>query len=157
MHYPRWYPTAVALADGRVLVLGGEQTPGVYADVPEIYDPSTDSWTTLPGAQLMVGEYPHSFVMPNGNLFMVAPTDAAEGRRRTLDLTTRRWTILGRAPAPEGVAPMSPPGRVIAVGGSTTGGAPASAATALIDLTQPSPAWRSTAPMAYGRNQHNLV
>ena len=52
----RWYPTATMLADGRVLVVSGDdvtlQRPGqpvplinASNTLPEIYDPSTDAWT----------------------------------------------------------------------------------------------------------------
>ena len=57
MHYPRWYPSLVALPDGRLAVFGGYQNvvppldnPVISAVTPEIYDPATHVWTTLTGA-----------------------------------------------------------------------------------------------------------
>src|SRR5205814_2094920 len=46
MTYGRWYPTAIVLPDGRVVVMAGETTcEGCTADIPEIYAPAADTWT----------------------------------------------------------------------------------------------------------------
>ena len=57
MQYPRWYPSLVALPDGRLAVFGGYQNnapplndPVIPAATPEIYDPATRVWMTLTGA-----------------------------------------------------------------------------------------------------------
>ena len=57
MQYPRWYPSLVALPDGRLAVFGGYQNvvpplddPVIPAITPEVYDPATQVWTTLTGA-----------------------------------------------------------------------------------------------------------
>ena len=47
MHFARWYPSATLLPDGRVLVVSGEITPGVWEDTPEVYDPVANTWTLL--------------------------------------------------------------------------------------------------------------
>ena len=54
MQYPRWYPSLVALPDGRLAVFGGYQNvvpplndPIIAAVTPEVYDPATHVWTTL--------------------------------------------------------------------------------------------------------------
>src|SRR5205823_1739707 len=99
MHVARWYPSATLLGDGRVLALGGEITTGVYADIPELYDPAKDSWSQLTGAQLNVDDYPHVYVMPNGKLFMSAGSD---GLSRVLDIAGQQWTTLGANPVPTG-------------------------------------------------------
>ncbi|HZR01228.1 MAG TPA: galactose oxidase-like domain-containing protein, partial [Chloroflexota bacterium] len=153
MHYPRWYPTVLTLPDGRVLALGGESTPGVWIDIPELYDPAANTWTLLPGAQLSVGEYPPAWVMPDGRVFLVAATD---GQSRILDVATQTWSLVGPAPVSGGVTVMYRPGKVLVVGGGDANGN-VTAATAVIDLNQPTPTWRTTAPMAYARTQHNLV
>ncbi len=154
MQYARWYPTNVTLGDGRVLVLGGTISPGVYADIPEIYNPTTNTWTALPGARLNVGEYPVVFLMPNGKVFLVAGPD---GQSRMLDIATQTWTILGAAPVATGTGVMYRAGKILATGGGTNNANPVQAGAAVIDLNQPTPAWRPVAPMAYPRFQHNLV
>ena len=63
MSNPRWYPTATTLPDGRVFVVSGDNiTLGANPDpntpvplinwsqtLPEIYNPASNSWTSLPG------------------------------------------------------------------------------------------------------------
>ncbi|CAF5173820.1 unnamed protein product, partial [Rotaria sp. Silwood1] len=45
MNYPRDYHTASVLANGKVLVTGGENLFGLL-NTAELYDPSTEIWTT---------------------------------------------------------------------------------------------------------------
>jgi hypothetical protein len=150
MSLARWYPTSTTLGDGRALVLGGEISPGVFALTPELYDPNSNTVSQLSGAQLNLDEYPQSYLLPNGTVFVAAGPD---GRSRILNIATQSWTTLGVDPANGGSSVMFLPGQVLMTGG----GDPSQATTAVIDLTTGSPAWTVTAPMAYGRNQHNLV
>ena len=59
MNFPRWYPTATTLSDGRIIVMAGWNT-GNHDNVgiPEIYDPSTNSWTQLTGRQQSFRDLP---------------------------------------------------------------------------------------------------
>jgi hypothetical protein len=63
----RWYPTLVALADGRVLAVSGLDEDGNLNVTPEIYtDP--DGWQPLPN----VGNWPlyaHFYVLRDGGVF----------------------------------------------------------------------------------------
>ena len=52
---------------------------------------------------------------------------------------------------------MYRPGKVMMTGGGMLGVDPVTPATGVIDLNAGSPSWRQTAPMAFGRSQHNLV
>jgi hypothetical protein len=45
MHVPRYVPSALALMDGRVLMIGGEATDNTPALTPEIYDPTTGTFS----------------------------------------------------------------------------------------------------------------
>lgn len=154
MHTARWYPSAITLADGRGLVLGGEITPGVFADIPEVYDPVRDQWTQLTGAQLNVDEYPQVYDLPNGKVFMNAGPD---GNSRILDIASQQWSLVGANPVPSGTSAMYRPGKVISTGGGTNGGDPVQNVTAVIDLNQPSPAWRTVGSLTFARTLHNLV
>jgi hypothetical protein len=149
MAYERWYATTMLLGDGRVLALGGEATPDVYIDVPEIYSPATNSWAALPSATLPVGKYPYTYLMEDGRIFIVADSG---GMSRILDSTSWTWSAVGRSIVNAGSA-MYRPGKIITTGGED----PVVPTTALIDLNQPAPAWRQTAAMGYPRSQHNLV
>ncbi len=155
MHVARWYPSATTLSDGRVLALGGQSTPDVYAEIPEIYDPSANTWTQLPTAQLNVDEYPHVYVTPAGKVFLNAGPD---GHSRALDIGSQIWTDLGVNPASTGITAMYRPGKIISAGGDSGAyGDPVRDITAVIDLNQPTPSWRQTSAMHLARSLHNLV
>jgi hypothetical protein len=154
MHHARWYPSATTLADGRVLVLGGAISPGVYADVPEVYDPATNTWTELANARLNVGEYPLTYLLPDGKVFLVA---ARSAQSRTLDVNAQVWSTVGAAPVWTGSAATYRPGQILATGGGTNNADPVIRDAAVIDMTAGTPAWRTVAPMAYPRFQHNLI
>ena len=46
LNYVRTYHTAVVLTDGKVLVIGGLNGDIGLLNSTELYDPSTDNWTT---------------------------------------------------------------------------------------------------------------
>lgn len=77
MRYQRWYPTAVTLPDGRILILSGsDQDTSVGPDlapatkvrqaVPEVYDPETDRSIALENARKVLPMFPRSFVVQTG-------------------------------------------------------------------------------------------
>lgn len=69
MAFARWYPTAVTLDDGRVLVASGRAAGPVVAQM-ERFNPSTNSWTTLPGsANKVLDIYPSLHLMAGGKVF----------------------------------------------------------------------------------------
>jgi hypothetical protein len=154
MNTSRWYPVTVALANGDVLALGGEITPDSDANVPEVFDPATNSWTPLTLATLDVGEYPHSYLLPDGRVFMDAGPD---GKSRTLDIGTQQWTVIGTNPVSTGTSIEYRPGKILATGGGSGEGDPVQSIAATIDMSQPAPTWQYTAPMIYPRDRHNLV
>ena len=66
----------------------GAPHTGIVA-APEIFDPATNTWTTVTGANLRLPLYPNLYVLPDGRIF--AATTAEEAiASRVLDLTTRR-------------------------------------------------------------------
>jgi len=170
MAFSRWYPTTTTLPDGRILVTSGEVGcntlppdgsfhPECVASIPEIYDATTNSWTQLSSANLAVPYYPHMFVLPDGK---VLNTSTAEGPipTRVLDVATQTWTVADPVAVDGGSAAMYQPGKVIKSGTSTNPDNPSVAAsenTYVIDVTQPSPAWRQVAPMAFPRVYHYLT
>ncbi|KVZ41826.1 hypothetical protein WL17_10230 [Burkholderia ubonensis] len=77
MKYQRWYPTAVALPDGRILILSGSDqdtsvgpakasATKVRQAVPEVYDPKTDSTVQLENARKLLPMFPRAFVVQTG-------------------------------------------------------------------------------------------
>jgi galactose oxidase-like protein/fibronectin type III domain protein/Kelch motif protein len=161
MHYARWYPDLTELADGRYVAISGNTTDeNHWADTPEVFDPTTGQWTVLTGvstSQVHEQEYPFSYLLPNGNVFTIGPS---EDQSFELNVNAKTWTqVGGSSGVVNGSSVMYLPGKVLYSGGaanldSTT---PAAATTAVIDLTAATPAWHQTAPMAHARMYHTLT
>jgi hypothetical protein len=160
MTYRRWYPTATTLPDGRVLVTSGGTTCfDCIADIPEVYDPRTNSWALLTGARLAFPYYPFIFVLPDGRI-LNAGAGEHPAPARTLDLASQTWTTVDPVVVDGGSAVMYRPGQVLKSGTSATtdvSNVPSAATTYVLDMTQPTPAWRQTAPMASPRAYHTLT
>ena len=158
MAYPRWYPTATTLPDGRVLVTSGTTNcPTCIVDIPEVYDPATNTWTELTNARLAVPVYPFMFVLPDGRV-LNAGAEEERLETRVLDVQAQTWTMVDPVPLSGGSAAMYIPGRVVKSGAVAFDPSNTSLReTWVLDMTQPSPAWRATAPMAFPRSHHNLT
>ena len=105
MENRRWYPTATTLPDGRVLVTAGEDgCSGCNIEIPEIYNPATNTWTSLTDAPLNVPFYPHMFVLPDGRV-LAASTTESEWVSHVLDLTTHTWSVVDPTDASTAAAP----------------------------------------------------
>jgi hypothetical protein len=162
MAYRRWYPTATTLPDGRVLVTSGATTCYGYdclADVPEIYDPTTNLWAQLNIAKLPFWYYPFAFLLPDGRV-LIAGTSEQPSITRALNVNAQTWTTVDPVIVGGGAATMYAPGKIMKSGTSSDAGVtniPANNTTYVLDMTQPSPAWQQTAPMAAPRAYHNLT
>ncbi len=171
MAVTRWYPTATALPDGKVLAFSGdgivENRPGQAPaltdasvnSLPEVYDPVANTWTGLTGARLTTPLYPFMFVLSDGRIFDAGPDTTT----RILNPATWTWSVLGTSPVSGHSAVMYRPNKIMKSGtwsdpdyyGSSVYNA--DGRTAVIDMSQSSPAWRETPPMAYARTYHNLT
>ena len=83
------------LADGRVLMEGGEYNPaGVFSltNLGAVYDPTTQAWTSVkpPKGWKNIGDSP-SVVLPNGD-FLIG--DKLHKRGAELDPKTMKWTAV---------------------------------------------------------------
>lgn len=90
-YVPDAFSSAV-LADGRVVIVGGEYNNGAFTLTNQgaVYDPSTATWTALtpPSFWPWIGDSP-SVVLPNGK-YMVGNKLVRQGA--TLDPKTLTWT-----------------------------------------------------------------
>ncbi len=161
MHYARWYPDLTELADGRYVAISGNTTdPNSWADTPEVFDPTTGQWTVLTGvstSQVHEEEYPFSYLIPNGNVFTIGPS---EDKSFELNVGAKTWTQVGGASGVvNGSSVMYRPGKVLYSGGAAdlNSSTPAKATTAVIDLTAATPTWHQTASMAHARIYHTLT
>jgi hypothetical protein len=145
MQRGRWYPTVTALPNGEMLVLAGSDENAVDVTVGEVWTGS--AWRRLTTASLALPYYPSMFVAPNGKLFYAGYGTTT----RYLDVSgTGQWTTVAERPGgerPTGSAVMYAPGKILSAGGGKT----TTATAEVIDLNQPSPGWRSIAPMAFPR------
>jgi hypothetical protein len=160
MAYGRYYPTTTTLGDGRVLVLGGTTTCRTcIAELPEIYNPTTDSWTTLPeSARMAFLYYPHAYLLPDGRVIVTSQDDSAI-RSKVLNLSTNTWTNVDSGVFDGHSSAMYLPGKFMKAGTATADapGLQAAPTTYVLDMTQPSPAWQATASMAFARSYVNLT
>jgi len=153
----RWYPTLVALGDGRVFTVSGGP------DHAEIYS-SVTGWAQLPqqgGWPL----YPHVFLMRNGHLFFTggnvfaSPPGISPG---ILNLATNAFNNVGlpggfdlghRDHCASVMLPSAQDQKVMIMGG----GSPAINKAHIIDLNAGAPAYVPTAPMHHARFHVNAV
>jgi hypothetical protein len=166
----RWYPTVTGLPDGRVLVVSGDnanfdnefnqnvEVPMRIASdtTPEIYNPNTNTWTSLPSASRTMPLYPFMFVLPDGRVFNAGP----ERMTRTLNVSTGQWTNVGMSPVDGHSAVQYRPGKILKAGTWSEPefvGRQAGNGTATIDMNAASPTWQSAAPMKYRRSFETLT
>jgi len=160
MSQGRYYPTTTTLADGRVIVQGGTTTcTTCIADLPEIYDPATNAWTTMAtSARKAFKYYPHTYQLPDGRVLAAAQDDSAV-ITQALDLNTQLWTPIDSNIVDGHSSVMYLPGKIMKSGKATADdqGHPSVATTYVLDMTQPSPSWQATASMQFPRSYHNLT
>lgn len=69
MLFGRWYPTAITLPDGRAMIISGIGSltnPNEQWPQSEVYDPLTDTWSYVAGADELLPLYPRVTVVPGG-------------------------------------------------------------------------------------------
>ncbi len=165
----RWYPTLVALGDGRIVAVAGltKTFPWVFLREIEIYSVG-EGWKKLEGADRWLPLYPRLHLLPNGDIFysgsynthLTFPFSLWAFPTSALDLNTATWKSYGlprKSEREEGVSvllPLQPPDykpRVLLAGGGTTQGKQATAAAEIIDLSVESPSWQQIEPMNFAR------
>lgn len=171
MEHGRWYPTAVTLADGSVLVCSGQYaTPSPLSppppppppdtptnNTPEIWIDGQPGWTQLTdfrvATKLDLTLFPRMHVAPDDRVFM-SGTSAPSYFFDTANKGT--WTESSCRQA--GVCEYAPSvmydvGKIIYIGG----GSPPLTTVEVIDLNAATPAWRTVQPMHFARRQHNAT
>ncbi len=159
MHYARYYPTNVQLADGTNMVFSGNDAHGKISVQVEDYSPSTGLWTTLPSTADLPGtqqNYPRMFLLPTGNIFEAGVTQ----NTRLLNVATNRWSDIGNTNYPyrhgEGAVLMPSLSHVMVFGGQVLEQLPTNT-TESIDLSQPTPVWTYGTPMNFARHDLNAL
>ncbi|HEY7032421.1 MAG TPA: kelch repeat-containing protein [Thermomicrobiales bacterium] len=91
MHHTRLYYASAVLADGRVLVAGGEYSDaGSETNTAEMYNPITNTWTVIPGPPgwAQIGDAA-CCVLPDGRFLLGSIGDV---RTALYDPTTGIWS-----------------------------------------------------------------
>ncbi len=91
----RWYPSALTLTDGRVLVTGGIDSHSgeqIFNRNVDLYDPSTNTWRTVTKAPGDISStFPRKRLLPDGSVHYYGP-QPSNWRLNPVDWT---WTRLG--------------------------------------------------------------
>ena len=141
----RWYPTVTPLNNGEMLITSGRvNTPDVRTLAGNLRSLST--------ASLSLPLYPWMDVAPNGLAFYSGPDQTL----RALNPSgTGSWQTFGQRDSINrdygGHAIFDIGKMLVAGGGSSTKD------SRVVDFNGPTPQVSSTAPMAFGRRQHNLT
>jgi N-acetylneuraminic acid mutarotase len=166
MSYSRAEHAATLLDDGRVLVAGGFGAVGAAVaattaslNTVEIYDPSTNTWTTKAAmsaqrAGLTATRLPSGKVLVAGGLSGATYSATAE----VYNPATNTWvatsnSIPGGARARH-TATLLGNGKVLVVGGMTTGGLSTATAALYDPVTS---LWLPAGPLATGRFYHSAT
>lgn len=76
MNFDRWYPSAVTLGNGQIVLLGGRDHHGDYVGYSELYTPGV-GWQVMPDSYLpefsMGLLYPRTWVNSSGDIICVTP------------------------------------------------------------------------------------
>ena len=149
----RWYPSAVTVGNGEIVVVSGAD-PGGGTNTPEVWQTNSGGgWRALTNATLGLNLYPYMHLAPNGKVFV----SGTESTTRYLDTSgTGGWTTVATrvgADRDYGSSVMYDVGKVLIMGG----GNPVQNTAEVIDLNQASPAWSSVGSMANARRQMNAT
>ncbi|MFI6686895.1 galactose oxidase-like domain-containing protein [Streptomyces sp. NPDC050485] len=169
MKEARWYPTLTTLQDGRVLAVSGLDDVGaILAGDNEIYDPKTKKWSKGPFRYFPT--YPSLFLTRSGKLFYSGANagygPADKGREPGLwDVEKNTFTKIGGLNATDQLETASslllPPAqdqRFMLLGGGGVGeSAKSTPRTAVVDLKQDSPAFKTGPELPQGTRYLNSV
>lgn len=158
MNRRRWYPSAIQLGDGSVIVFGGQTSPadvGSNDDTIEFYDPGSGLWA-MAGGQNIPGQYEEAYnrvhLMPDGRIFQSGHLPDSY----YYDPVAGTWTLvdrteLGKARGNSASVRLQD-GRIFIIGGDNEIAKEIYRSAEVIDLTQPTPRWQSAASMTTARS-----
>jgi hypothetical protein len=162
MNNGRWYPSAITLADGSILVASGSYFDGSGTpqnNVPQIFD--GHSWHSLRPATdekglALLSLYPRWHLLPDGRVVIIG----MNAQSLLLDTAgAGTWTPApNRKKLARDYAPsvMYDEGKIIYIGGGNDSGSELPTdAVEVIDFKEMQPQWRLSAPMHFRRRQHN--
>jgi hypothetical protein len=150
--------TATLLADGRVLVVGGNEHIGLLASA-ELYDPSSGRWSST-GSLMTAREYQTATRLADGRVLVAGGYSQphALASAELYDPSTGTWSATGSMATARAfsTATLLSDGRVLVVGGENLGGPLGSLATA--ELYDPlTGRWTATGSLSTAREDQTAT
>ncbi|HEX2437031.1 MAG TPA: Ig-like domain-containing protein [Methylomirabilota bacterium] len=160
MAHGRWYPSNLALADGRTMTFSGWRESGGTNQAVELYT-IPNGWGPEHDAPFVPSLYPWLHLLPGGGVFDAG----AQITSHVYDPSTQSWSDVIATTAYQNertygssvLLPLKPGdnyrARVMIMGGDN----PATSSAEIIDLSADQPAWRTLPPMSAPRIQMSAV
>jgi N-acetylneuraminic acid mutarotase len=155
MNSARYLHTATLLANGKVLVVGGNN--GGYLSSAELYDPATGTWTST-GSMNSARYYHTATLLPNNKVLVVGGSSSAYlSSAEFYDPATGIWTSTGSMgnPRVEHTATLLPNGTVLVAGGRNNGAGLIHSSAELYDSVAGT--WTSTSSLNSERTGHTAT
>jgi hypothetical protein len=159
MNFRRWYATGTTLADGKVLVTSGDDKDASdVVEIPEMYNPATNAWTSLTAAKNFMPIYPFIYQLPDGRIVHLGGSELATASE-VLDLSTNKWTTFDSRVIDGGSIANYAPGKFIKAGSAADDGFSGnSVKTAYtLNMNEAGAIWQPTSSMSFARSFLNLT
>jgi hypothetical protein len=154
----RWYPTPVAMPNGKILVFGGRESVDDPVKIVEEFDPAANTISQLPStATRQLGSYPRMHLLANGKVVTTGPAQAT----LSFDPAPSTWAPLGNmqyGARQLGSSVLLPGGRrVLVVGGKSSATETPTGTAEILDTSLATPRWRYTGSLTHPRLDANAV
>jgi hypothetical protein len=151
----RWGHTATLLKDGRLLVVGGQETRHLALASAEVYDPTTKTWSTAGSMSEARGLGHTATYLEDGRVLVVG----GSGTTEIYDPSTGTWSPTGNMVEPRirHSATLLGDGRVLVAGGldPTRSGEQETGSAEIYDPSTGQ--WSSTGSMVQKHSRHNAA
>ncbi len=158
MNFARWYATGTTLSDGQVMANSGYANANQIVTVPEIYDPTKDTWTAQPAEAHSMPIYPFIYQLPDGRILHAGGSEVPTATE-ILNLKTQSWSTVDSRVIDGASITNYAPGKFLKAGSAADSGdsGPSSTTAFTLDMNQPNPLWQPTNPMQFPRSFVNLT
>src|SRR5262245_48319584 len=161
----RWYGTATALADGRIMAMSGLNQTGGTSQTIEIYDLQLAGagWNPPTSVPFIPPLFPRLHLLPGGRVFFTGHgSSMSTANAWIFDPATEGWTQsaptnVNRRYGSSVLLPLLPPSYVPRVMNFGGGRDPATSSTDIIDLSVATPSYTAGPNMSTGRVQMNAI
>ncbi len=123
-----------------------------------MYDPPTNTWTSLTAATHSMPIYPFIYQLPDGRILHAGGSEVPTATE-VLDLRTNTWSTVDARILDGGSIVNYAPGKFMKAGSAADDGnsGPSTRNAYTLDMNQPNPTWQPIASMTYPRAFLNLT